>query len=203
MKALSLTQPWASLVAIGEKRIETRSWATRYRGPVAIHAAKSFPGAAQHWCFAEPFRSALLRHPDDLPHYGAHPYTMRVTGLALGAVLAVAELTAVHRIPVNPQWFARFDATPSASAQSHYLASYPVMLPPLRDRVERAFGDYTPGRFAWVLTDVHLLKQPIPCKGALGLWELPADVADAVVTSQREEGTHEFTERRRADERRA
>lgn len=40
MKALSLTQPWASLVAVGAKRIETRSWRTSYRGPLAIHAAK-------------------------------------------------------------------------------------------------------------------------------------------------------------------
>lgn len=40
MKAITLTQPWATLVAIGAKRIETRSWATRYRGPLAIHAAK-------------------------------------------------------------------------------------------------------------------------------------------------------------------
>jgi activating signal cointegrator 1 len=43
MKAITLTQPWATLVAIGAKRIETRSWPTNYRGPLAIHAAKGFP----------------------------------------------------------------------------------------------------------------------------------------------------------------
>jgi len=47
MKALTLTQPWASLVAIGAKRIETRSWSTSYRGPLAIHAAKGFPRDAR------------------------------------------------------------------------------------------------------------------------------------------------------------
>lgn len=41
MRALSLSQPWASLVADQKKRIETRSWSTAYRGPLAIHAAKS------------------------------------------------------------------------------------------------------------------------------------------------------------------
>lgn len=41
MNALTLMQPWATLVAIGAKRIETRSWATRYRGPSAIHAART------------------------------------------------------------------------------------------------------------------------------------------------------------------
>ena len=40
MKAITIWQPWASLLACGGKRFETRSWATSYRGPIAIHAAK-------------------------------------------------------------------------------------------------------------------------------------------------------------------
>ncbi len=40
MKAISLWQPWASLMAMGLKKNETRSWATSYRGPLLIHAAK-------------------------------------------------------------------------------------------------------------------------------------------------------------------
>lgn len=40
MRALTLWQPWATLVAIQAKTIETRSWETQYRGPLAIHAAK-------------------------------------------------------------------------------------------------------------------------------------------------------------------
>jgi len=40
MKALTILQPWASLIACGAKKIETRSWATKYRGPIAIHAGK-------------------------------------------------------------------------------------------------------------------------------------------------------------------
>jgi activating signal cointegrator 1 len=41
MRAISLWQPWASAIAIGVKKIETRSWPTSYRGPLAIHAAKT------------------------------------------------------------------------------------------------------------------------------------------------------------------
>lgn len=44
MKALTIWQPWASLIAVGAKRIETRPWSTRYRGPLAIHAALSKKG---------------------------------------------------------------------------------------------------------------------------------------------------------------
>lgn len=39
MRALSLWQPWASLIADGRKKIETRHWPMHYRGPLAIHAA--------------------------------------------------------------------------------------------------------------------------------------------------------------------
>lgn len=42
MKCISLWQPWASLIAVGAKKIETRSWTTSYRGVLAIHAAKVF-----------------------------------------------------------------------------------------------------------------------------------------------------------------
>lgn len=38
MKALTLREPWASLVLEGVKTLETRSWATRYRGELFIHA---------------------------------------------------------------------------------------------------------------------------------------------------------------------
>jgi len=59
-RCLSLTQPWATLVALGFKRFETRSWQTRYRGPLAIHAAKGFPRVCREICAGQQFRSALI-----------------------------------------------------------------------------------------------------------------------------------------------
>ena len=41
MKALTICQPYAHLIAIGEKRVENRTWYTPYRGPLLIHAGKS------------------------------------------------------------------------------------------------------------------------------------------------------------------
>ena len=38
MKVLTLKQPWASLVANGYKVYEFRSWKTKYRGEILIHA---------------------------------------------------------------------------------------------------------------------------------------------------------------------
>lgn len=41
MKAISIRQPWASLIINGYKHIENRNWSTNYRGPVLIHASKA------------------------------------------------------------------------------------------------------------------------------------------------------------------
>lgn len=77
MKALSLTQPWASLVVSGKKQIETRSWATSYRGPLVIHAAKGYPPYAQRFAHGISF---IL--PQDLP---------------LGALIGRVELVDIKR----------------------------------------------------------------------------------------------------------
>lgn len=80
--ALTLTQPYATLVAFGAKRIETRSWGTSYRGSLAIHAAKSFPPGTRAECFAEPFSTHLARLG----------ILSQVNELPLGCVVAVADL---------------------------------------------------------------------------------------------------------------
>lgn len=41
MKVLSITEPYATLVLQGTKHIETRGWATKYRGPLLIHASST------------------------------------------------------------------------------------------------------------------------------------------------------------------
>src|SRR3990167_11355758 len=40
-KAISLKQPWANLVASGEKTIETRKWSTKYRGDLIICSSQN------------------------------------------------------------------------------------------------------------------------------------------------------------------
>jgi hypothetical protein len=87
MKALTLWQPYASLVTIAAKRVETRSWQTDYRGPLAIHA--SAEEAHLHLALDEPFRSLLLAaglDPADLP---------------LGRIVATCFLSAI--MPINAE----------------------------------------------------------------------------------------------------
>lgn len=68
MKVISIKQPWATLITLGEKRFETRSWATKHRGPLAIHASKKIDKEA---CKYLPITSTLNKHGivlfDDLP----------------------------------------------------------------------------------------------------------------------------------------
>lgn len=92
IKALSLWQPWASLVALGAKRIETRHWPTHYRGPLAIHAAKRWTSDERVLCCEEPFHSVLTTAK--LSSYPVSDETM----LPLGAIVAVGRLVACERM---------------------------------------------------------------------------------------------------------
>lgn len=49
MKALSIKQPWAWLIANGHKGVENRNWNTKYRGEFLIHASKSFDNQGYDW----------------------------------------------------------------------------------------------------------------------------------------------------------
>jgi hypothetical protein len=93
MKAITLTQPWATLVAIGAKRIETRSWSTRYIGDLLIHAAKSFPAAARELCSSWPFNIALARVGIDRP-----------AQLPLGAIVGLTQLESCVPTPDVRDW---------------------------------------------------------------------------------------------------
>lgn len=83
MKAITIIQPWATLIALGEKQFETRSWATRHRGELAIHAGKIIDRIA---CEIPAIKSALARHG----------YT--ADNLPTGAVVAIARLAECHKV---------------------------------------------------------------------------------------------------------
>jgi activating signal cointegrator 1 len=176
MRGLTLTAPWGTLIAIGAKRIETRSWATSYRGLVAIHQAKGLKPVGgriglQAICSDEPFRSAINPAIYEEREFKGERYpTWDLDRLPLGCIVAVATLTNCHRIPDVPRHF------PRGVPDDHPHASYPVVLPPFSDTPELSFGNYAPGRYAWLLDDVRRLPEPIPHRGALSLWAVPAEV---------------------------
>jgi hypothetical protein len=59
MKAITVKQPWASLLIGGEQSHETRSWQTQYRGLLLIHAANR-PSMYRRRLARDPRRAALF-----------------------------------------------------------------------------------------------------------------------------------------------
>jgi hypothetical protein len=141
IRCLTLYQPYASLVAVGAKTTETRSWRTWYRGPLLIHAARAFPRWARDLCNEEPFATVLL----EAGYAGQRAGQVDPRLLPLGQILAVCNLKHCVRIGTRG-----------------------IDLPP--PEPERSFGDYAPGRYAWMLADVQPLSRPIPATGSMGLW---------------------------------
>jgi ASCH domain len=62
-KIISIRQPWASLIVLGFKDVENRTWPTRYRGPALVHAAKRVDDVSLH----DIERRFGVRLNDDLP----------------------------------------------------------------------------------------------------------------------------------------
>lgn len=158
MKALTLTQPWATAVALGSKRLETRAWSTNYRGPIAIHAAKGYKVGellwlGSSWSWVGALWGAGLR-------MGKGPSIREA--LPFGAIVAIATLESCR--PSEELTVGELDSFRSAPGCDN---------PHLYTWTERQMGNYAPGRFVFGLRSVVMLQRPVPVKGALGLWNIP------------------------------
>lgn len=156
IRCLSLWQPWASLMAVGAKKIETRSWATDYTGLVAIHAAKKWTGELKDILGTEPFHSALDAEIVRLAR------RRQPTLLPLGAIVGLGYLKACYR--------------------TEYLRRHPDVYG-LTER-EEAFGDFSDGRFGWCFQNIFAFVEPIPMKGQQGLWTLDPETTMVVQTAR-------------------
>ena len=126
MKVLTIREPWASLIGERIKIIETRSWPTKYRGELYIHAGlAAIP--------RNDTRMAVL-----LPKLkkGLHFGTIFLKCTLSDCVLITEEYAnqVKEQSPLNYQC-----------------------------------GNYTAGRYAWILTDVEYIE-PISAKGHLSIW---------------------------------
>lgn len=162
MKAITIWQPWASLIACGAKKYETRSWATSYRGPIAIHAAmKDYADMMSSEQISATMR-AFARTRYEVPHTragGGYDYVW-----PYGAVVATAELVGcwkTHKLE-NGNYGIRMQVPLMHGRYGFETVEI--------SEQEALFGDWTLGRFAWELANVKLLPAPVPVKGKQGLW---------------------------------
>lgn len=162
---ITLWEPWATLCALAghpdpeirkrAKHFETRNWTTKYRGKIAIHSAKTMPQEAQHLASnEEPFRSVLAmagyKNMNDFPR---------------GKIIAIGNLVDVIRVDLVGKNF-----IVEKGKKSKVVRFLSIN--------ELAFGDYSAGRFAWLLEDMQIMPEPVPAKGHQGLWwwNVPEDL---------------------------
>jgi hypothetical protein len=168
VKALTIRQPWATLIALGVKMIETRSWRTNYRGPIAIHAGKVLTYLEDdqigEWAIGTDHADRAVLYP------WRHPWDEQP--LPLGAVVATATLT--DCVPIY-WWLDHYSPDqPQISVDDQNGNYWPHGFTGENAHAESIndqwpYGDFTPGRWAWLLTDVTPCD-PIPAKGKQGLW---------------------------------
>lgn len=117
--------------------METRSWKTGYRGPLAIHAGKFRPDMF--------FMGMDGKKMDIFAEAGLHGDN-DILNLPYGAV--VGKVTLVNCLPLEE------------------LEGYALDTPR-----ERAFGNWSPGRYGWILSNPLLFEKPIPARGKQGIWD--------------------------------
>jgi len=146
MKAITVHQPHATLIALGEKGNETRSWTTKYRGPLAIHAGKK---VYKDLCEQEPFKSVLAKHG----------YT--ADNLPTGCVVAIANLA--DCLPIHLDHTGDAVLLDHKGSPVHWIGN---------GSNEFHFGFYDNGRFAWQLKDINQIPKEcqVPVKGQQRLW---------------------------------
>lgn len=172
MKALTLWRPWSDAIVRGSKRVENRPWAppaSALGQVIAIHAGARFDSEA----FAGLREKAsevgvVLRDSTTCP--------MGIVGTA--RLVGWLDLRGV--------------CLPGPTVEERYDRAYVAALPgetthppsaAFRARVARTLrlddDLWWAGPVGWLLDDVVAID-PVPCRGALGLWSMPADV-EAVV----------------------
>ena len=134
MKAISLWEPWASLIRTGAKTWETRSWSTNYRGELLICASKAgLPFyELNHLLFCTPFQQGLAPLIGQELNFERVPCpSVKVMHLNFGKAVCVVNLTNCKKTE---------DLTLGQIER------------------EKFFGDYTPGRFAWKLDGLKVIE---------------------------------------------
>ena len=148
MKAVTLYQPWASAIAYGLKRLETRPWPlyeSMLNRWLLIHAGKKFDRRLKEMCGHWPYQEVIAEMG----------YT--VSTLPLG--MAVARVKVVKCLPTG--------SIDELSILRDYSDS----------RWEYDLGDYSPGRFAWLMSDIQLPQKNFELSGFQKVWtaDLPEE----------------------------
>ena len=143
VKALSVHQPWASLIPLGIKRYETRPFSVNYRGELLICSTKNRKAAEQGWHSSTIIQSVLSSR--GFPDWHSLPFGQALALVYLEDCLSTIQLAELF-------------------AKGGYNR--------FRKTNELHYGNYDPGRFAWKLSAIRPVKEPFPVTGRQGLFEV-------------------------------
>lgn len=158
LKAITLYEPWASLMAIGAKVNETRPVRTTHRGDIAIHAAKVSPNFSEDVAVdaINAFKSRGL-----VPSLNT-----------LGCILAIVDVWDVQ--PAD-----NFFRQHLFNQEQHKELVAGGMIPLTEE--EYVFGGYAPGRWIYRTRNLRRLKNPVPTRGYQSIgWTVPPDIEASV-----------------------
>ena len=153
MRAVTLHQPWASLIAHGYKTTETRGWPAPQAlvgSRVAIHAAKRRPRRTE-WNRQVAEIAGRMEMP-----LGAIVATARVDGCVRVLSNGFAKLSE----PADPGRVWVVDRLGQEHRDAYQMSSDP-------------YGDYSEGRWIWLLSRVRPVEPPVVVVGKRGVWILP------------------------------
>lgn len=168
VRALTLHQAWASLIAVGAKTIETRSWSTKYRGRLLIHAGLHYETFNCDDDLPTPWHSGsqMIWNTEDPAFKTGNPFQR----VPLGAV--VASCTLIDCVPTSDVRGYSVPAQADRDAPNGWCQhewgtdGLTTFVHPSQE----PFGDFTPGRFAWLLGDVKPTSERCPrCWGECDL----------------------------------
>lgn len=151
MYAITFIEPWATLIRLGVKSIETRTWAPPSRDlldtRIAIHAGKKLernPGPVIERVLAERLGPNWRKE------------------LPLGQVVATARLAG---------WVRVRDFEPVAGLALHHPYSEVGCTQGRGSTPVDPWGDFRPSRWLWFLADVRPLDRPVAARGYQGFWK--------------------------------
>lgn len=157
MKVISLLQPWATLVVIGAKKIETRSWNTKYTGTILIHASKRWDWELSD-IVTKIGAQQILR---DAGYHALSPVNGKAkTNLPLGHIIGKVEILGTESSDLITSLVPGQKMRHSDSNTTFELTEQ-----------EKNFGDYSSGRYGWFLSNPKKFIHPIPAVGKLSLWD--------------------------------
>jgi len=108
MRAISIRQPWAWLIVYGGKDVENRDWASRYVGPLLIHASKGCTRAEYEEAFE------FVMSDDRLWHHKASTARLSLPALKdldRGGVIGKVIMTGCVTRSLSPWFFGPYGFT--------------------------------------------------------------------------------------------